>query len=212
MPGMGDPDPSSRPDDAIHRALAQVEAELAELEPQYEALTVRLMQLRRAHESLRPLVGLEDHPAQRERPSRRRSDDERHRRMRERARRRGLDIADRYRDLVASTGLTYNELTSSDLDYYLQQAMRDAGDEPTSTSRVMELLREANGEPVTRRQIMDAFELRGWINPGWREPDAAVRMAISRAAARPEVVRKGHDAFAWSDQEPETDSAEEGDA
>lgn len=60
--------------------------------------------------------------------------------------------------------------------------------EATSTDKVVELLREFDGRAIPRQLIVDEFARRGWVDPGWKEPEAAIRMAIKRAVDRGEAA------------------------
>lgn len=65
-------------------------------------------------------------------------------------------------------------------------ATDDTPDDPTSTDRVVEILSKA-GKPMPRGWILQQFDRNGWIDPAWKEPGAAIRMAIRRAVERGEV-------------------------
>ncbi|MDB5478851.1 MAG: hypothetical protein JWM96_1346 [Alphaproteobacteria bacterium] len=62
-----------------------------------------------------------------------------------------------------------------------------ASTDGTSTDKVVQLLREFNGRAIPRQMIVDEFFRRGWNDEGWKEPEAAIRMAINRAVARGEA-------------------------
>jgi hypothetical protein len=66
----------------------------------------------------------------------------------------------------------------------------------SSTDRVVELLREARGRAVTRAAITEEFARRGWVDDAWQTPHAAIRMAIRRAADRPDVAAT-EDGLRW---------------
>lgn len=63
------------------------------------------------------------------------------------------------------------------------RAARDRFTEGSSTARVVELLR-AGSVALTRQAIIEEFFERDWVDPGWKEPEAAIRMAIRRAVER----------------------------
>lgn len=67
----------------------------------------------------------------------------------------------------------------------------DPMDDATSTDKVVELLREFDGKAIPRQMIVQEFFRRGWNDEGWKEPEAAIRMAINRAVARGEAQPVG---------------------
>jgi hypothetical protein len=183
--------PNQPVDELVHQALEKVEAELAELEPQFELLRIRLMNLRQASASLRQLLSLDLHD-QGHGPGFRPSE----------ARNRELEALQRATTRAREAAIAAQAAAmAAQVEAAEYAAVYGAGadttSEPTSTSRVIELLREANGESLTRKQIHEAFKLRGWIDPRWREPEAAIRMAIRRAGEQPEVVRTGTNGWAY---------------
>lgn len=185
------PDQPSHVDELVHQALEKVEAELAELQPQFEALGTRLMNLRQVSASLRQLLSLDlrdpgHGPGFRPTEARIRELE-------------ALQLANtRAREAVqAVEAAAVAARMRAEYSAAVYGAEADTTNEPTSTSRVIELLREANGESLTRKQIHEAFKLRGWIDPRWREPEAAIRMAILRAGDQPEVVRTGTNGWAY---------------
>lgn len=197
---MTNPDRPSHVDELGRQALEKVEAELAELEPQFEALATRLMNLRQASVSLRQLLSLGP-PDQGHEPGWRSSearnrDLEALRRLTREAELAAKVAAIAAKLEAAEATLGYGRLVEgAEAAFYASLA--DATNEPTSTSRVIELLREANGHSLTNKQIHEAFELRGWIDPRWRQPEAAIRMAIRRAGEQPGVVRIGPSNWAY---------------
>lgn len=50
-----------------------------------------------------------------------------------------------------------------------------------STDRAVAILEES-GEPMRFREIIAEFERRGWVDQTWDSPEAAMRMAVRRAA------------------------------
>lgn len=61
----------------------------------------------------------------------------------------------------------------------------------TSTDKVVRLLREFDGKAIPRQMIVEEFFRRGWNDEGWKEPEAAIRMAINRAVSRGEAQQVG---------------------
>lgn len=57
----------------------------------------------------------------------------------------------------------------------------------SSTDKVVELLREFDGKAIPRQMIVQEFFRRGWADEAWKEPEAAIRMAIKRAVVRGEA-------------------------
>jgi hypothetical protein len=76
---------------------------------------------------------------------------------------------------------------------------RPSGDEPSSTDRVIELLREYEGKAIPRGMILEQFEKRGWIHPSWGHPGQAIRMAIKRAEARHAVKQVSEGRYTYND-------------
>lgn len=79
------------------------------------------------------------------------------------------------------------------------QPSNSSSDEPSSTDRVIELLREHEGQAVPRAMIIEQFERRGWIDPSWDHPHQAIRMAIRRAEARHAVKQVGDGRYTYAD-------------
>ena len=67
--------------------------------------------------------------------------------------------------------------------------------ESSSTDRVIQILSE-KADVTTRAEIAHEFERRGW-DAEWKEPEAALRMAIRRASERDGVVAVGPGSFAY---------------
>lgn len=147
---------------AQHEALHSIEMELGEAEPRLQELQVRVMDLRRAADSLRSLLNL---PTQETRPLATLHAGERPRAPQNRGSLQGVS------------------------------AGRGPSLESSSTDRVIQILIERAGE-TTRAEIAQEFELRGWT-VDWKEPEAALRMAIRRANERDGVVAVGPGSFAY---------------
>lgn len=77
--------------------------------------------------------------------------------------------------------------------------------DPSSTDRVIEILREKASE-TTRSEIAREFKLRGW-DLEWKEPEAALRMAIRRANEREGVVAVRPGAYVFMPALDETERA-----
>ena len=78
-------------------------------------------------------------------------------------------------------------------------AAQRAAATPVGAAQIMfwKLLREGTGTAVTRSEIVSAFWNRGWVEPSWREPDAAIRMAIRRAVRQDSVEQVSPDSWAY---------------
>ena len=70
--------------------------------------------------------------------------------------------------------------------YHATSETRGTDVEPSSTDRVVQILIEMADE-TTREEIAHEFAVRGW-NAEWKEPEAALRMAIRRATEREGVI------------------------
>jgi hypothetical protein len=192
---------------ALEQALASVIAELREIEPEYQRLRARVAELQRAEASLSALTGQTSRGGVRVvgrgpvgaarrgtiqsggaiQAAQRNEAAHTNRRLREQElraqqdRHQALFVAGVEVGADPATGTLMRTTMVSDGGEVVAD---DAG---SSTDRVIELLRES-GRPTRRDVILAEFERRDWVDPTWKAPDAAIRRAIARASARPEVV------------------------
>ena len=182
---------TSETDNSARAALQTIESEMHQLEPQYDALSVRLLRLRQTANTLRQLLGVERLPGH---------------------------PVDWYDRLQAAPDAWRNRKPDFKADAELVQSAGNLAARPgggdlggSSTDHVLELLREGTGTAVTRSEIVSAFRNRGWVEPSWREPDAAIRMAIRRAARQDGVEQVSPDSWAYRPKKV-SDVKEGGDA
>jgi hypothetical protein len=172
-------------DNSLRDTLLSIEREMERLQPEYEALRTRLIGLRMMANSMRGVLGMELLPR---RPWTEPQDSP-------------VRAAD---EAIARAEAMVRESEKWSAGIWLPTAS-----DPSSTEHVVELLREQAGTAVTRRQILAAFRDRGWIVPSWRDPEAAVRMAIRRAETQDSVERVSSDSWLYR---PDSDDQVGGDA
>lgn len=189
-------------DPALLSALEAVLREQSLVERQLAELTGRLAHLREASSGLVGLIG----PVEAEKvanalgvPLRRRPNaravDEQRRLRNERVH--SSSGAVEARPTPASVSAEQARATRGDVVYAhgrpanftSTSASSDATADGTSTDKVVELLKEFDGKAIPRQMIVEEFFRRGWNDEGWKEPEAAIRMAINRAVARGEAAQ-----------------------
>jgi|SRR5665647_67244 len=165
----------------LRAALAAVEAQLVAAEREQAALAARLVNLQSAASGLRGLLGMDRQEFARDA----RSENSRLLALRLRER----EVEGRRRDREAGQSADVRGIGGSTGRQLEDPAAGESEDEDrSSTDRVVELLAEFRGRAITRQVILHEFARRGWVDPSWKEPEAAMRMAIRRAVERGDVA------------------------